>query len=151
MRSTTEDAAIAMKTRSETGAELCTANGRKDYDWAHLAAHYFPKRVDEKCQKDPSLGVAHHCFWRYHPAKAYAWELRLQDEIKPNFAIDEAPGSDPLGTSEGSDVYRQAFLDQHPDQARETEAKEQRRERNQKTEEKSADQTAPRSTFTLAN
>jgi hypothetical protein len=45
--------------------------------------------VREKCHKDPSLAVAHKCFWELHPAKAYAWELRLQDEIRPNFTIDE--------------------------------------------------------------
>jgi hypothetical protein len=78
-------------------SELCNAQGKKDYDWAHLAARYFPKRVDEKCQKDPSLAVAHGCFWKYHPAKAYAWELRLQDEIDPDFTIDE----------ENSDALRQ--------------------------------------------
>src|SRR5690606_16773524 len=32
--------------------ELCTAQGRKDYDWAHLSARYFPTRVDAKCQED---------------------------------------------------------------------------------------------------
>jgi Eco57I restriction-modification methylase len=52
--------------------ELATADGRKDYDWAHLAARYFPRRVADKCEKDPSLAVAHGCFWRLHPAKAYA-------------------------------------------------------------------------------
>jgi hypothetical protein len=45
--------------------------------------------VEETCKADPSLGVAHGCFWKYHPAKAYAWELRLQDEIRPDFTIDE--------------------------------------------------------------
>jgi hypothetical protein len=69
--------------------ELCEAKGRKDYDWAHLAARYFPKRVDDKCRTDPSLAVAHGCFWKYHPAKAYAWELRLAHEIGPEFAIGE--------------------------------------------------------------
>ncbi len=69
--------------------ELCAADGRKDYDWAHLARRYFPERVDEKCKVDPSLAVAHGCFWKYHPAKAYAWELRLQDEIGPDFVIEE--------------------------------------------------------------
>lgn len=73
--------------------ELATAQGRKDYDWSHLAARYFPKRVEAKCHEDPSLAVAHRCFWRLHRAKAYAWELRLQDEIRPDFTIDE-PGSD---------------------------------------------------------
>lgn len=73
--------------------ELATAAGKKDYDWSHLAARYFPTRVRAKCETDPSLAVAHGCFWELHPAKAYAWELRLQDEIKPEFTIDE-PGSD---------------------------------------------------------
>jgi hypothetical protein len=74
--------------------ELATAEGRKDYDWSHLAARYFKDRVDQKCKTDPSLAVAHHCFWAYHPERAYAWELRLQDEIGPQFTIDE-PNSDP--------------------------------------------------------
>src|SRR5699024_5401236 len=49
----------------------------KPFDWSHLAARYWPTRVDQKCQQDPSLAVAHGCFWRYHPARAYEWELRL--------------------------------------------------------------------------
>jgi hypothetical protein len=69
---------------------VASSKGNKDYDWSHLAMRYFPKRVDEKCQADPSLGVAHGCFWKYHPAKAWAWELRLQDEIAPDFRIEEA-------------------------------------------------------------
>lgn len=73
--------------------ELAVAKGKKDYDWSHLAARYFPGRVDAKCRQEPSLGVAHGCFWRYHPESAYKWELRLQDEIAPDFTIDE-PGSD---------------------------------------------------------
>jgi hypothetical protein len=73
--------------------ELANAQGKKDYDWSHLAARYFPTRVRKKCHEDPSLAVAHKCFWELHPAKAYAWELRLQDEIRPDFTIDE-PGSD---------------------------------------------------------
>ena len=85
--------------------ELCTAKGKKDYDWSHLAARYFPNRVDTKCQQDPSLAVAHGCFWQYHPAKAYEWELRLQDEIGPDFTIDEAD----------SDTLRQQFEAKHPD------------------------------------
>jgi very-short-patch-repair endonuclease len=71
--------------------ELSNAQGKKDYDWSHLAMRYWPKRVDEKCKADPSLGVAHGCFWRYHPARAWAWELRLQDEIGPTFRIEEQP------------------------------------------------------------
>ena len=52
---------------------------------------YWPTRVDRKCQQDPSLGVAHGCFWRYHPERAWTWELRLQDEIGPDFQIEEPP------------------------------------------------------------
>ena len=37
------------------------------------------------------LGVAHGCFWKYHPARAWTWELRFQDEIGPEFRIEEAP------------------------------------------------------------
>lgn len=103
--------------------ELCTAKGRKDYDWSHLAMRYWPTRVDEKCQKDPSLGVAHGCFWRYHPERAYAWELRLQDEIAPDFLIEE---TDYRGSGDHK-VHRAAFLKAHPDQAREIEEKEQKR------------------------
>lgn len=69
--------------------ELANAAGKKDYDWSHLAARYFPTRVDAKCKDDPSLGVAHGCFWKYHPARAWAWELRLQDEIGADFRIEE--------------------------------------------------------------
>lgn len=97
--------------------ELATAQGRKDYDWAHLSARYFPKRVREKCVTDPSLAVAHKCFWELHPAKAYAWELRLQDEIKPDFTIDEL----------GSDEARARFLNDHALQAAELRAAEQKR------------------------
>jgi hypothetical protein len=108
--------------------ELCTAQGKKDYDWSHLAARYFPTRVDEKCQVDPSLGVAHGCFWKYHPAKAYQWELRLQDEIRPDFTIDEV----------GSDEHRAAFLADRPADAGEIRAKELKR--REKKRNKQADQ-----------
>ena len=107
-------------------SELCNAKGKKDYDWAHLAARYFPDLVDQKCQADPSLAVAHGCFWKYHLAKAYEWELRLQDEIAPDFTIDEV----------NSDALRQAFEEAHPDQVvalREKEAK--RRDRKQKKQD----------------
>jgi len=97
--------------------ELATAQGRKDYDWSHLAARYFPKRVREKCVQDPSLAVAHKCFWELHPAKAYAWELRLQDEIRPDFTIDEP----------NSDQHRAQFLQAHPDEGEAARAKETQR------------------------
>jgi hypothetical protein len=90
--------------------ELATASGRKDYDWAHLARRYWPRRVDQKCHEDPSLGVAHGCFWRYHPARAWAWELRLQDEIAPDFRITEAP----YDGDNGDAPYRAAWLAERP-------------------------------------
>jgi hypothetical protein len=100
--------------------ELATASGRKHYDWAHLARRYFPDRVEKKCVEDPSLAVAHGCFWRLHPAKAYAWELRLHDEIRPEFTIDEAD----------SERARAAFLKLHADEAKAIRLKEhERRER----------------------
>ena len=114
-------------------AELCESKGKKDYDWSHLAARYFPKRVDGKCQKDPSLAVAHGAFWKYHPAKAYQWELRLQapDELGPDFRLDEP----------GSDLYREDFQRQHPDQVRELrEAEERRRHRKA---DKTGDEEGP--------
>lgn len=106
--------------------QLANAEGKKDYDWSHLAARYFPTRVRKKCHEDPSLAVAHGCFWELHPAKAYAWELRLQDEIKPDFTIDEP----------GSDAAREKFLSEHEDQAKEILANEiKRRERKAAKEE----------------
>ena len=99
--------------------ELADAKGKKDYDWSHLAMRYWPTRVDAKCQKDPSLGVAHGCFWRYHPARAWAWELRLQDEIGPDFRIEEAPyrpGGRDLGDA-GSGPHRDAWLRDHAREA----------------------------------
>ena len=96
--------------------DLASAGGGKDYDWAHLAMRYCPGRVDEKCRKDPSLAVAHGCFWRYHPQRAWAWELRLQDEIGPDFRIEEPPyrpGGRDLGDT-GSAAHRAAFLRDHP-------------------------------------
>lgn len=96
--------------------ELATASGRKDYDWAHLAMRYWPDRVHSKCKQDPSLGVAHGCFWRYHPERAWTWELRLQDEIGPDFRIEEAlyrPGGRDLGDP-GDGPHRTAFLRDQP-------------------------------------
>ena len=95
--------------------QLSEAKGKKDYDWSHLAMRYWPTRVDEKCQQDPSLGVAHGCFWRYHPGRAWAWELRLQDEIEPDFRIEELPyrpGGRDLG-DEGSAPHRAVWLRDH--------------------------------------
>ncbi|WP_438036461.1 BREX-6 system adenine-specific DNA-methyltransferase PglX [Sorangium sp. So ce204] len=108
--------------------ELATAQGKKDYDWSHLAARYFPARVRKKCHDDPSLAVAHKCFWELHPAKAYAWELRLQDEIRPDFTIDEP----------ASNAARAKFLAEHEREAREILAKELKR-RDRKTASAAAD------------
>ncbi len=99
--------------------ELATAQGRKDYDWSHLAMRYWPGRVDQKCMQDPSLGVAHGCFWRYHPERAWAWELRLQDEIDPDFRIEEPayrPGGRDLGDP-GDAPHRDTFLRDQPESA----------------------------------
>lgn len=79
--------------------------------------------MDDKCREDPSLAVAHGCFWKYHPAKAHAWELRLQDEIAPDFTIDE----------DGSDEARAAFLEAHAEEAEAIREREiARRERNRR-------------------
>jgi hypothetical protein len=102
--------------------ELAQAKGRKDYDWSQLAMRYWPTRVDAKCQEDPSLAVAHGCFWRYHPARAWAWELRLQQEIGPDFRITEAPYT-PGGraVAEPADLgdapHRAAWLRDHAEEA----------------------------------
>jgi hypothetical protein len=109
--------------------ELVLAKGKKDYDWSLMAMRYWPSRVDLKCQADPSLGVAHGCFWKYHPARAWAWELRLQDEIGPDFRIEEAPYRGDGGDNE----HRAAFLKDHAEEALEAVEKEAlRRRRKQK-------------------
>lgn len=102
--------------------ELATAQGRKDYDWSHVAMRYFPSRVAKKCTEDPSLAVAHGCFWRLWPEKAYAWELRLQDEIRPEFTIDEAE----------SNAAREAFLATNVKLAAEIRATEMKRRERKK-------------------
>ena len=107
-------------------SELCNAQGKGDYDWSHLAQRYFPDRVDQKCQKDPSLAVAHGVFWKYHPAKAYEWELRLQDEIGSDFTLDE----------NHSNQYRQTFVEQHPQTVAELHAKEEKRRDRKYNKEK---------------
>ncbi|MEA1048439.1 BREX-6 system adenine-specific DNA-methyltransferase PglX [Lamprobacter modestohalophilus] len=109
--------------------ELASATGKKDYDWSHLAMRHWPERVDAKCRQDPSLGVAHGCFWAYHPARAWSWELRLQDEIGPDFRIEEAPYR-----GDGGDVaHRSVYLQVHWKDALAAVAKEAlRRRRKQK-------------------
>ncbi|MBI1948543.1 MAG: BREX-6 system adenine-specific DNA-methyltransferase PglX [Deltaproteobacteria bacterium] len=104
--------------------EISNASGKKDYDWSRLAMLYWPKRVDEKCQQDPSVAVAHGCFWRYHPARAWAWELWLQGEIGPAFKIEEK-AYDPFGRGKlcndtGDAEHRTRYLKDQPSQALET-------------------------------
>ena len=109
--------------------ELATAQGKKDYDWSHLAMRYWPTRVDKKCRQDPSLGVAHGCFWKYHPARAWAWELRLQDEIGAEFRIEE----EPYRSDGGHEAHRVAYLREHAEEALQAVEKEVlRRRRKQK-------------------
>jgi len=111
-------------------SELSQAKGKKDYDWSHLAARYFPQRVDAKCQQDPSLAVAHGVFWKHHPAKAFEWELRLQDEIAPDFHIAE----------ESSEELRNQFIRANPELVSDLRQKEQkRRERKRNKEEDQLD------------
>jgi hypothetical protein len=109
-----------------------SAQGKKDYDWSHLAMRYWPTRVDAKCREDPSLGVAHGCFWKYHPARGWAWELRLQDEIGPDFRIEEPPYRGDGGHAE----HRAAYLRDQAEEALETIEKEvlRRRRKQKKTQ-----------------
>ena len=83
-------------------------------------------------KKDPSLAVAHGCFWKYHPEVAYRWELRLQDEIGPDFTIDE----------QGSDDYRAAFEDSHPDVVEQLRADEEKRRARKRKKERDASGSA---------
>lgn len=115
--------------------ELASAQGKKDYDWAHLAMRYWPTRVDGKCRYDPSLGVAHSCFWKYHPARAWAWELRLQDEIGQDFRIEEAPYD---GDADNPEAHRANYLRDHRSEALhivEREAVRRRRKQKQPLQE----------------
>lgn len=81
---------------------------------ASTAPSPFCALPDAKCKEDPSLAVAHGCFWREHPARAWAWELRLQDEIGPDFRIAEPD----------ADAARQKWLTKNPSLALEAVEKE---------------------------
>jgi hypothetical protein len=97
--------------------ELAEARGKGEKDWSRVAARYFPSRVKQRCGAEPSLAVAHGCLWALHPAHAYAWELRLQGELRPDFAIDEP----------GAGEARASFLAEHAGEAAELRVKEERR------------------------
>ncbi|MEZ4228797.1 MAG: hypothetical protein R3B89_06520 [Polyangiaceae bacterium] len=75
--------------------------------------------------------MAHGCFWRYHAARAWSWELRLRDEIGPDFILTEAPYAPPglnLPEPDGGDAaHRAAYLASHPQQALEAIEKEAQR------------------------
>jgi len=64
--------------------------GKNDYDWSHFAMRYWPKRVWQKLEKDPSLAVAHSDYGEYkgrdlfkelHPEMAKKWE---EEQAKKN-------------------------------------------------------------------
>jgi hypothetical protein len=104
------------------------AGGKQNADWARLAMRYWPARVDAKCQRDPSLAVAHGCFYKYHPARAWAWELRLQAELGPAFCIAERP----YRGDGGHEAHRRRFLAEHAAEAQAIADKEAlRRQRKQ--------------------
>lgn len=89
--------------------QLATASAArgKDFDWARLTARYFPSRVGMRCETDFDLSVAHGCAWKRHPARAYAWELRLRHDIDAEFSFSET----------GAEEARAAFLRECPQQA----------------------------------
>ncbi len=89
--------------------ELAAAAPGKDRDWSRLAMRHWPTRVDHKCRHDPSLALAHRRLFRYHPARAWAWELRQQDEHGPTFRMD--------GPELDATLHRAAFLRDHPTEA----------------------------------
>jgi hypothetical protein len=121
------------KEPKEWWKEICTPKGRNDSDWALLAGRYFPDRVDRRCKADPSLGVAHGCCWKYHPAKAYEWELRLQHEIGKEFTIDEPDAA----------KHRKRFLTEQPEQAERLRQKQLRRQRTEQKQNAEDDDAGP--------
>jgi hypothetical protein len=105
----------------------------KEYEWSHVAARYVPSRVKEKCLREPSLAVAHKCCWELHPAKAYGWELLLQQEIRTDFTIDEP----------GSNEARAKFLKDHEREAGEIFAKELKRRDKKSAKAEDEDDAGP--------
>lgn len=81
---------------------LARPKGKKDFDWSHLAMRYWPKRVFEKCKKDPSLAVAHADYGAYagrdlfeelHPEAAKKWREQ-QDGGKSKGGDGPFPGDE---------------------------------------------------------
>ena len=50
---------------------------------------YWPTRVDEKCKKDPSLGVAHGCFGNIIQNMLGLGNFDYKAKIGPDFVIEE--------------------------------------------------------------
>ncbi|TGK45906.1 hypothetical protein [Leptospira bouyouniensis] len=91
------------KKPKEIWENILVPKGKKDYDWSHLAMRYFPKRVLEKCKKDPSLAVAHSnygslqgrdLFKEFHPDASKKWEERNSEDAdkKEDSSIPTFPG-----------------------------------------------------------
>lgn len=77
------------KKPKEIWQNILKPQGKKDYDWSHLAMRYFPKRVLAKCKVDPSLAVAHSnygsyqdrdLFKEFHPTASKKWDERNESK-----------------------------------------------------------------------
>lgn len=78
---------------------LSNPSGKKDFDWSHLAMRYWPKRVFEKANSDPSLAVAHSDYGAYkgkdlfaklHPVAAKKWKELQGKKIEEKFVKRDA-------------------------------------------------------------
>ncbi len=76
---------------------LSAPKGKKDFDWSHLAMRYWPARVMEKVEKDPSLAVAHSDYGTYkgrdlfaelHPEAAKKWDAQQNMQEKKQLELD---------------------------------------------------------------
>lgn len=88
----------------EIWVNILKPQGKKDYDWSHLAMRYFPNRVLAKCKIDPSLAVAHSdygehkgkdLFKEFHPEASKKWEERnanTQDKVSKKSGGTMIPG-----------------------------------------------------------
>lgn len=81
------------KKPKEIWQNILKPQGKKDYDWSHLAMRYFPNRVLAKCKIDPSLAVAHSnygpfkdrdLFKEFHPDASKKWEERNKNNQETN-------------------------------------------------------------------
>ncbi|NUP04896.1 MAG: N-6 DNA methylase [Polyangiaceae bacterium] len=109
----------AWKDPKKWWAQIASRSGPKGthFEWSHVAARYFPSRVNAACESDPVVASAHRCLWRLHPRTAFEWEVRLRNDRDPKYRIDE-PDRDRCFTR---------FVAGHPDTVREIEAAEERR------------------------